>query len=166
MAYNQGLTQEEKDRINTQIRELAAQGKSEEEIIAWRDAQVAGAQKAAQEGKPSPAAQGAPTAGGESVSEDTSSGYQPQTWGEFSQTFAPKKTRVDDDGEVINLAKDFGYLGEVIESIPLVGDLVDDIYGAVKSGYAQGQIVDDSLALFSQGADADEETIQGIFSCC
>ena len=40
MAYNKGLTQQDKDRINQQIREMAAQGKSDSEIKAWRDAQV------------------------------------------------------------------------------------------------------------------------------
>ena len=160
MAYNKGLTQEEKDRINQGIDELVAQGKNLDEIRAWKEAQVAGAQKAAAEGKPSPAAEEAPSAGGDSISDDGSSEYKPQTWDEFAQTAGVKRERVDDEGEVINLAKDFGQLGEIVESIPFIGDLVDDMYGAVKSGFSQGQTVDDALALFAQGTDADPETIQ------
>ena len=48
----------------------------------------------------------------------------------------------------------------LVESIPFFGDVVDDMYGAVKQGWAQGQTVDDALALFAGGAETDPETIQ------
>lgn len=157
MAYNQGLTQEEKDRINKQIKELAAQGKSKQEILAWRNAQVDAARKAAETGKPSPTAAEA-TGSGDSLSDAGSS--ESPTWGNASSTFGVKRPRVDDDGEVINLAEDFGEVGAMVESIPFIGDFIDDMYGAVKSGYAQGQTVDDALGLFTSGADADPEEVQ------
>jgi len=160
MAYNKGLLQQDKDRINQGIRELAAQGKSEQEILAWRDAQVEAAIAAAESGKPTPPVAEAPTGGGDSISDDTSSGFKPQSYEEYAQTAGKKKVRVDDEGEVVNLAQDFGELGAIVESIPFIGDLVDDIYGAVKSGYAQGDTVDNALELFAKGADASEEDIQ------
>ena len=159
MAYNKGLNQIDKDRINQGVKDLAAQGKSKDEILAWRNSQVQAAQASADAGKPTPAAgSDAPAVSGASASEDGSLA-SPKTLSEFGQVAGVKKPRVDDDGEVINLAQDFGDLGAMVESIPFIGDVIDDMYGAVKSGYAQGQTVPDALSVFTQGADVDEETL-------
>ena len=157
MAYNKGLTQQDKDRINQQIREMAAQGKSDSEIKAWRDAQVEAA-KANVPANQTGAPQG-PQSSASASGSGSSGSQESETIGQFAQRAGKKKDRVDEDGEVINLAKDFGDLGAFVEGIPFFGDVIDDIYGAVKQGWAQGQTVDDALALFAGGADTDEETI-------
>ena len=158
MAYNKGLSQQEKDRINAEMRARLAQGQSKEEVDAWVGAEVENARAA---GKTNPTAgQDAPAVDGGSASGDGSLAYRPETNAEFAQTAGKKRPRVDEDGEVINLAQDFGAAGAFVESIPFIGDLIDDMYGAAKSGWAQGQTVDDALALFTAGEDADPETIQ------
>ena len=158
MAYNKGLTQQDKDRINQQMREMLTQGKSKEEAIAWRDAQVEAA-KANVPANQTDAPQGSVNT--VSASGSGSSGSQStESLEQFANRAGKKRDRVDEDGEVINLAKDFGELGALVESIPFFGDLVDDMYGAVKTGYAQGGTVDDALKLFAGGEDTDPETIQ------
>ena len=154
MAYNQGLSQEEKDRINKQMRDLLAQGKSKEEARAWGDAQV---QASLAAGKTNPSAgTDAPAVSGGSASGAGSS----VSLNQFAQTAGRKKPRTDDNGEVINLAEDFGEVGVFVENLPFIGDVIDDMYGAVKQGYAQGQTVDDALGLFASGDDADSEQIR------
>ena len=73
---------------------------------------------------------------------------------------ANKKPWIDEDGEEINLAKDFGETGALIESLPFFGDVIDDLYGAVKTGRAQARSVDDALNLFKEGKDISEEDLQ------
>ena len=86
---------------------------------------------------------------------------KPQSMRDFTtEKQANKKKWVDDDGEQINLAQDFGETGALIESLPFFGDFIDDIYGAVKTGRAQARSVDDALALFGKGADISEEDLQ------
>ena len=154
MAFNQGLSQEEKDRINQAMREQLAQGKSKEEVRAWGEAQ---AEISTASGKTNPSAgTGAPAVDGASASGAGSS----ESLSQFAQTAGRKRPRTDEDGEVINLAEDFGEVGAVVEGIPFIGDLIDDMYGAVKQGWAQGQTVDDALGLFASGDDADPEQIQ------
>ncbi len=158
MAYNKGLNQTDKDRINQGMRDMLTQGKTKEEALAWRDAQVEAA-KANVPVDQTDAPQGQPST--ELASESGSSGSQEsENMGQFSERAGKKRDRVDEDGEVINLAKDFGEVGAFVESIPFFGDLIDDIYGSAKQGWAQGQTVDDALALFGAGADVDEETLQ------
>ena len=154
MAFNQGLSQEEKDRINKLMREQLAQGLPKEQVRAWGEEQ---AQISLASGKTNPSAgTGAPAVDGASASGAGSS----VSLNQFAQTAGRKRPRTDEDGEVINLAEDFGEVGAVVEGIPFIGDLIDDMYGAVKQGWAQGQTVDDALGLFASGDDADPEQIQ------
>ena len=164
MAFNKGLTQIDKERINQGIKDLISQGKSEEEIMGWKEAQVSAAKANVPQGQTgAPAGQpSTDLASGDGISDSQEeSDFQPATWEEYAAKAGKKKDRVDEDGELINLAQDFGEAGALVESIPFIGDFIDDMYGAVKQGYAQGQTVDDSLALFTAGGDANEEQIQG-----
>ena len=157
------LTQAQKDEANAKIKEIAAQGGSQQDIDAYKQEFEASVAKTS-----TPEDQTDTSGDTDFTSDDGSwdSAETPETQGpptmeDFSKTAGRKKgDRFDEDGEVINLARDFGEVGELVESIPFFGDLIDDIYGSAKAGWAQGQTVDDALALFAGGEDTDPETIQ------
>ena len=157
------LTQAQKNEANAKIKEIAAQGGSQQDIDAYKQEFEASVAKTS-----TPEDQTDTSGDTDFTSDDGSwdSAETPETQGpptmeDFSKTAGRKKgDRFDEDGEVINLARDFGEVGELVESIPFFGDLIDDIYGSAKAGWAQGQTVDDALALFAGGEDTDPETIQ------
>ena len=85
---------------------------------------------------------------------DTPQVEQPQVEVPSVSTEAPSST--DSSGERAYLSEDLGDVGSFIESMPLIGDFVGDIYRAGKSGYYQGQASSEALDLLA-GNKSEEE---------
>ena len=165
---NYKLTPQQKEEANAILKQMRDAGKSDEEIIAYKKQYLADAKAANDAAKgQGPGSQTGASAGqsGGSASGTGTSDSPEQTWADYAQRAgknpsSPDGRRYDDDGEVINLADDFGSVGEIVESIPFIGDLIDDLYGAVKQGRAQARVVDDALGLFAEGKDIDAADLE------
>lgn len=159
------LSSEAADQARQVIAQMAAAGKSQEEVDQWISDFKA--QQAGKTSTPPSQNAGATDAGVPegtvSASEDPSSGLlegetegKDETWGQFVQDKQGRRFYRDNEGDINQIA---GEAGAIIQKIPFFGDIIDDVYGAYKQGRAQARSVDDALNLFAQGEDVSQEDL-------
>ena len=151
------LTPEQENEIRNQVTKMVYDGRSDAEIQAWKKSYLESVKTAPPVDQTGTPVEGLPTSG-DSVSDDTSSESpdRNQTYGEFSSSWLDRRLgREEEEEDYLG-----GTLGSIVNSLPIVGDIIDDGARALGTGRAQARLVDDALKMFGEGDELDPEVLE------
>ena len=157
------LTPEQQNEIRNQVTKMVYDGRSDAEIQAWKNNYLESVKTAPPVDQTGTPVEGAPT-GGDSVSDNTSSELpkesKNQTYGDFSSSWLERRLgREENEEDYLG-----GQLGGIVNSIPWIGDIIDDGARALGTGRAQARLVDDALKMFGEGEDIDPEVLADYYA--